>query len=163
MSNGLDAMHDARKRRGKPEPMHPRHPEEGQEQSQAEQPSHDHSETPTEAATSPAEGPQPEQQQPAPTPPKPRQRRSSGKQQQQATTPTGTESKQVNDLALGWSAAARKLAGRGEQLRAAVEAARAAGTPQHVLLSHLSAAEHNAAGVPIPDEVWHAAGLSSDR
>jgi hypothetical protein len=71
------------------------------------------------------------------------------------------EGKHVNDLALAWAAGARKLQQRADQLKRSVEAAYAAGTPNHVLLSALSGAEYGSGGVKLPHEVWQAAGFSS--
>jgi len=173
MSNGVDAMKAARERRGKPAPRHPR-PEQGGEQvdstrqEQAHEPAQDAAEN---SASGESGG------QPPPSPPTRQgntQRRSGRSSGGEASNkgkgspepepePGGgavgqAQGKQVSDVALGWAAAARKLSERAELVRQSVEVARAAGTPEHTLLSALKAAEYRA-GTSLPDEVWHAAEI----
>jgi hypothetical protein len=62
------------------------------------------------------------------------------------------ERKQVEVAALSWAATARKLAEREQQLRTAIEAAVAAGTPPELIIAALVQAEARA-GFQLPEQV----------
>lgn len=183
MSNGIEAM-QAQRTRGKPQPMHPRQGHGGS----ADEPEQQADDSVQSAAAAPATGSTGEQStQIEPEAQGTIQQRGAraggtkgtGKSGKKASktrqAPAVTvdpedggavgkaQGKQVSDVALGWAAAARKEAERAELVRGSVEVARQAGTPGHVLLSALRAAEYRA-GVQLPAEVWRAAGLAdADR